>query len=236
MTRVIVFSSDNTNWALQPFTFLMNTFWSELQPVDIAGYTPPPFTLPSNFTFHSIAPTPYPANKFTDGLIEYLSKITDDVFVLMFSDYWLIRGVDHEAINCLSSYLTMHPEAIRLDLTADRLYAFNMADKEPWGRFDIIETPSNSPYQMSTQACLVNRQNLLSILKPGMSPWDFELQGNELLGEKYRVFGTRNYPIRYCNGLGTGHGHDGWVEGIPRHLVDEMKARGYFPNPDKVKP
>jgi hypothetical protein len=234
--RVVCFTSDNTNWALRPFARLFNQFWSELQPVDIAGYTRPQFELPPNFTFRQIAETPYPAEKFTNGLIEYLQRISDEVFCLFFSDYWLTRGVDHEAIGCLASYLTMHPEAIRLDLTADRLYAGGMHDVEAWGRFDIIETPFDSPYQMSTQACIVNRKNLLSILKPNLSPWEMEIGGNELLGKKYRVFGTRQWPVKYCNGIGTGHGPDGWVEGIPAHLVAEMKEAGWFPDASKVKP
>ena len=227
--RVVCFTSDRTQWALQPFAYLFNLFWSSLQVVDVAGYTVPPFRLPTNFRFTQIAPRPYPPQRFTDGVIEYLYNLTDDVFVLMFDDYWLCRGVDHQAIASLADYLTMHPEVIRIDLTADRLYAGDMRDVESWGRLDIVETPASSPYQMSTQCCLVNRRNLLAIIKPGLTPWEFELQGNDMLGDKYRVLGTRQYPVRYANGIGTGHGEDGWTEGIPLAQVAEMIARGYFP-------
>jgi len=223
--RVFVFTCDKYLWCLRPFAYLFNRYWSELQEVVVAGYKPPDFPLPANFSFHSISPNCYPAEKWSNGVIEFLHAVNDDIFVLMLEDYWLTRGVDHQAVGSLADYMRLHPKVVRLDLTTDRLYSGRAEDVESWGRLDLIETPPDSPYQFSLQACLVNRALVLKCLKPNLSPWDVELNGGLLKG--YRVLGTRQWPVRYVIGVGTGHKGIN-VEGIPKEHLNRMKAEGYF--------
>jgi len=197
--RVCVEVNDKNLWALQPFTYLFNLYWSSLQPVTVFGYTRPEFNLPSNFTFFSIDRVNYPANRWSNGLIEFLSTLEESHIVLLLVDYWLCRMVDLRGVSACYEYVRDRHEVLRIDLTADRLYAGGMFDVEPWGCYDIIETPSSTPYQFSTQAGIWNRQLLLSSLVPNRTPWEVEMYSE--IPEGIRILGTRQYPMRYANGI-----------------------------------
>ena len=200
MIRVFVYTSDPYIWCLKPFCYLFNQYWSELQEVIVGGFTPPQFPLPTNFVFHQINRKPYPKEKWSDGLIRLLMDYNDDVFVLLLEDYLLRRTVDHNGISTLANYMRLRDnnDIVRFDLTADRLYGKGMKDIEPWGHYDIIECDKDAMYQMSLQAAIWNRRNLLSLLRPGMTPWEVEIQ-TDMTVQPYRVLGTRQWPVRYAN-------------------------------------
>ena len=239
--RVIVPTCNQYLWAVRPFAWLFNRYWSEMQPVLVGGFQRPEFDLPDNITFRSIDKENYPADRWSDGMMRLLKSIDDHSFVLMLEDYWLVRGVDHAAVESLGEYMRIHDDVLRIDLTADRLHSGRAFDVDTWGHLDIIETPKEAPYQWSTQACIVNRAHMLRCLKPGIAPWEFELRGNELIPDGLRVLGTRQWPVRYINALGMGcteryrteHIRDGLggrtIERIePRH-VKAMRAEGVLP-------
>lgn len=210
---VVVFTSDKYYWALGPFAYLFNTYWSSIQPVTVVGFNPPSFILPNNFTFRSLSSVNYPPERWSDAAIQYLRTADFSHFVWMLEDYWLIRGVDHAGIVALMEYALNHPEVLRIDLTADRLYAGGMFDVEGWGHYDIIETPPSTPYQMSTQAGIWNRQLLLSLLQSNKTAWETEIHTQ--VPPPMRVLGTRQYPIRYANGILKGKLDIGQIQMIP---------------------
>ena len=233
--RVLITTCNRYAWALEPFAYLFNKYWSEQQPVLVGGYAKPGFALPSNFKFHSIDSTNYPPEKWSDGIIKLLNSMDDDVFVLMLEDYWLNRGVNHQAVESLGDYARNHREVLRIDLTTDRLYAGRMFDVDTWGYLDIIETPPDTPYQWSTQACVVNRRHMLRCLQPGIAPWEFELQGNDLIPSGMRVLGTRQSPVHYVNGLGMGCKMKYNAIGLPKEHLDVMLGQGILPPNKRVK-
>lgn len=216
MIRVFVYTSDPYLWCLKPFIFLFNQYWSELQEVIVGGFTHPQFPLPSNFHFHQIDKNPYPKNKWSDGLIHFLNDYRDDVFVLMLEDYLLRRTVDHQGVSTLADYMRMgiNQDVVRLDLTTDRLYGKGMRDIEPWGHYDIIACDKDAPYEMSLQTALWNRKNFLSLLRPGMNPWEVETQ-TDMTKQPYRVLGTRQNLVRYANLMLKGAVMDYELEHIP---------------------
>lgn len=239
--RIVVPTCDAYLWALRPFAYLMNVYWSEMQPVLVGGYSKPDFALPDNFQFRSIDAEDYPPEKWSDGMIKLLRSMDDQVFVLMLEDYWLCRGVDHAAVESLGHYMTIHDDVLRIDLTGDRLHSGRAFDVGTWGHCDLLETPADAPYQWSTQACVVRRDHMLRCLRPGIAPWEFELRGNELIPEGLRVLGTRQWPVRYVNAVGMGsqekyqteHSREGLggktVERIEDDHVQKMKEQGILP-------
>jgi hypothetical protein len=230
--RVLVFSCDKTQWALRPCSYLFNQHWSALQEVVVSGFRRPPFPLPGNWKFMQIAQANYPPEKWTDQVMETLSQIDDDWVVAFMDDYWLKRTVDCEAVRSLYEYVRGAEDVLRVDLTDDRQYAGRARDIGAWGRLDLVETDWDTPYQLSTQAALLHRRHWLSILRPGMSPWEYELQLQDMVKEKFRhlrVLGTRQSPVRYVNGLGMGHGDKGWTEGLDPVVVQDMRKWGWFP-------
>jgi hypothetical protein len=231
--KVVVTTCAKLYWTLRPFAFLFNTFWSSLQEVVIVGYEPIPFQLPDNFSFHSIAPQSYPAKEWSTGLIEFLENFNDDYFIWSFEDYWLVRGVNHPAVSSLESYMGCHPDVLRVDLTGDRLNSGRAIDRGTWGHLDMIETPPGSQYCLSTQMAVMSRRNLLKIMRPHLTPWQYELQDEvKILGE-LRVMGTRQMPVRYTIGWGTNHkDEDGNLipntTSIPKRHLDFLNERDWF--------
>lgn len=204
--KVVCITSDKYMWALKPFSFMFNRYWDEKQEVMVAAYSTPE-GLPSNFSHMIIDNTPYPAEKYVDGLIRILSSIKEEFVVLLLEDYWMYRPVDLYAIDALSTYMSMNHNILRVDLTGDRLYAGGMMDIGFYEHYDIIEAPQ-SQYQLSMQAGLWNRALLLDVChylpKNLHSPWDLELEGTTIVnkfGERMKVIGTRQWPVRYANAV-----------------------------------
>ena len=201
---VVVLTSERYHWALRPFAYLFNLYWSELQPVVVVTDRLPAFQLPGNFQAESVSQgQPLPKERWSDGLMEALDHLPASHFVLLLEDYWLTRTVDHAGVQSLAYYAELHPNVLRVDLTDDRQYNGHAQDIEAWGHYDLVETPGTSEYQMSLQAGIWNRLLLRSVLRPGLSPWEVELQlSPELHGRKdLRVVGTRQSPLRYANVL-----------------------------------
>ena len=227
MIRVLLPICDKHLWVLQPFSYLFNKFWSEQQPVLVAGFKTPDFQLPKNFAFKSLGPVDPGPQVWSDQLMKALDCIPDDHIVLMLEDYWLCRGVDHKGVETLHEYCKLHPEVIRMDLTADRLYAGGMFEVDRYGSYDIVETNSETPYQMSTQAAIWHRSKLLSLLKPGMNPWEVEVQTT--IKEPMRVLGSRQWPVRYSNVFNSAKGEEmQQLDLIPKEHIDYMRSKGWI--------
>ena len=198
--RIVVPVYNKRHWALQPFSILFNKYWGGS--IDVMCYSIPNMQLPSNFHLMSVDPVDFPRDKWVDGLLLYLKNISDKAVVIMLEDYWLIRKVDTDGVSKLAGIID--DNILRIDLTADRLYAGGMKDVGYVGHYDIIEAPG-SQYQMSLQAGIWNRELLIEVLEKlpikNHSAWDVELDGTNIVNSgNYRVFGTRQYPVRYING------------------------------------
>jgi hypothetical protein len=240
-TPILVYTCDAYADVVPGFAYLLGVFWSQLQPVYIAGTKS--FPLPPNFTWLEVESRV--AERWSDGLIEALRQMNEPVFIWMLEDYYLCRQVDNAAIESLAEYMMMHPDVLKIDLTGDRLHSGAADDVDYWGHVDLLRTPWETPYQYSTQCALWNREHLLSILRPEMSPWDFELQDKK--PEHLHVLGTRQWPVRYVNFIGMGlekdeyrtehirHGLGGTtIERIPDDHVAFMHDHNLFPKDRKL--
>jgi len=232
MINVYVFTSEKYLWALEPFAYLFNTYWSEQQPCTIVTDVVPDFELPSNFNVSTISDNnPLPQKQWSNGLIAMLTNIKDEHFVFLLEDYWIVRKVDNTGIETLAEYIHNHPKILRMDLTDDRQYAGDMKDIGAWGHYDIVETPNDSPYQMSLQAGIWNRRLLLKLIRPDLTPWEVELYLSPTLHERkdMRVVGTRQRPIRYINAFRGGDSEKVLnLEGIPNEHLEVMRSRGWI--------
>lgn len=235
MVRVFVITCDKYAFALKGFAHQFGKYWSELQPVVVCGYNQPDTPLPANFTFFSIAPQEYPSSQWTTGLIEVLRHFDDTHLAIMLEDYWLCRGVNHQAVNTLYEFCCFNPQVLRMDLTDDRQYNGHVHDHESspyYGYNDIVETPADSPYQSSLQAGIWNRHLLLEVLQPGESAWQFEIGKT---GENIRnrpdlkVLGTRQRPVRYANIFRGGDTSQLNLTYLLPQDIEELKAIGAIP-------
>lgn len=211
--KIVIPSYSKTYWCLRPFTHLFNKYWNtSTGNAVILHYPKIPFNLPNNFELHQVHYKDYPRHKWADGVIEYLEEIDDKSIILLLEDYWIVRKVNTEMIHILSSLIQNNDDILRVDLTTDRLYAGGMRDVGYVEYIDLIEAPG-SPYQMSLQAGIWHRENLLKVLnelsKNTRSSWEVEMRGTTILNEKFpdlKVLGTRQYPLRYENGVNDNKG------------------------------
>lgn len=229
---VVVMTSEKYLWAIPPFAYLFNRYWSELQTVLLVSDVKPTYKLPKNFLIRSMnANEPLPKEKWSNGLIVTLNNIKADHFVLMLEDYWLVRTVDHHGVETLAQYCRENSNVLRMDLTDDRFFAGDKRDIGAYGHYDLVETPPSSPYQMSLQAAIWNRHHLLSIMRPDLSPWEVELQISSALQkrEDLRVIGTRQCPVRYANVFQGGEPHElKNTDRIPDEHLQHMKGQGWI--------
>ena len=209
--KVIVLTSDNYLNALRPFAWLFNKYWHERnnQEVIVAGFRPPPFDLPSNFTFFSIGDqTNYPVTKWSNALIKVMSHFPQEkVFCLMLEDYWITEPVWTDEVYMLERYMKQFGYVLKMDLFTDRRYANGVTDYAMCGHIPLIKSAFDSPYHMSLMCGLWNRNQLLNILIPDESPWDIEIVGTSRLAEKkddVLVLGTKSWtdnpdtcPVRH---------------------------------------
>lgn len=195
--RVIVYSSDKTQWSLRPFAHLFNLYWSRDQRVRVFGNSDLPFALPSNFVYESVGAFK-PVTEWTTDFIAALNRLDDDVICALMDDYWLNRQVNTQAVRWCYDYMLQHPDVARFDLTTDRLYAAGIVDYCKIGYLDVIKSDPKSPYHFSLQAALWRRKSLLACLTPHETPWDAEMKGDaRLRASGALVLGTRQSPVHY---------------------------------------
>lgn len=231
-TPVCVVTSSKYQWALRPFSYLFETYWSQLQPVTVITDARLEFALSTSFSIFQVGDgKPLPPNRWSDALLAYLEQLAHSHCILMLEDYWLIRTVDHRGIETLAEYARSHGDVLRMDLTDDRQYNGKAKDIGAWGHYDLVETPGDSEYQMSLQAGIWNRDLLKSVLRSGMSPWEVELHlGPALHGRSdLRVIGSRQSPLRYINAFKSDKGFELQnLERLPSEHLEEIRRRGWL--------
>lgn len=207
--KTVVFTSDNHSWLLRGFFHQwakygkLNSLAHDPLEIEVAGYTKP-YALPKDVSFYSIgAFSDYPVSKWSDGAIKYFEAIPDDLVLVLLEDYWMIRNVNRQAIFIAYGYMTDHPEVIRFDLAADRVFNHSARYSGSYGALDICEAKGD--YALSLQASLFRRKLLLEVLRPGETPWEAELNGSFRLNQmSYRVVGSYQWPMNYFIAMNKG--------------------------------
>lgn len=230
--RILVTTSDKYLPALKPFAWLLRKYWVPTPDVVVAGFSVPNFELPDNFTFLSIGnQSDYPFSKWSDALYSALERFTDEAFILMLEDYFVTRPVNTSAVRILFDYAIQFGYVLKIDLCADRLYAYG-ADLE-YGHvayLDLIKSMPGSPYHMSLWPGIWRRDNLLKCLIPHESPHDLEIIGTTRVShmQDLLVLGTRNYPLKITLGLRGGDSSKINLSELAPNDVEEMRALGFF--------
>lgn len=204
--QTVILTSDVSMWAVQPQLYLIEKYWKWHGLITIGGYTRPEFSLPAGVEFVSIGKfADYPINFWTNGLINLLNMVEDEVILFMMDDYWLFRDVDDRALRLMTDYMLTHIEVKRFCCCTDRLGAKGITDYGRLGHLDVIKSDPASPYHFSYQASLWQRRDLLNILYPGETPWQSEMHGDAILQQQEAlVLGTRQAPMRYTIALQRG--------------------------------
>jgi hypothetical protein len=218
---------------LRPFAFLFNTFWDEEQEVRVFGYKPNYKILndlPSNFVFYSIDRTCYPADRWSDGLIQLVRILQVEHFILFLEDFWLYDNVCLNQINSLVGYMFLNKDVLRMDLTNERISKKGAQIIEHFDGIGIVDAGLPSKYSMSFQVGIWNSELALKVLQEGETPWKAEINGtkrvNAMKGE-LRVLGTDKRPVRY-QPVYRNHKRQLKIDKIPTHLMNVIMKRGWL--------
>jgi hypothetical protein len=229
--RIVVMTSDKSLWCLQGFAYQWQKYcgW----PVEVCGFSKPDFKLPENFRFYSLGKfEDYPARNWSDALLEVFSLFQEEQIAIFLEDYFLVRQIPQNIFHLADTFMKVSTDAIRFDLTSDRLYSGNIRDVGHFENFDIIQS-FDSPYQISLQAAVWNKSRLKELIEPGMSPWEIEMVGSKKMEERpdLKVYGTRQWPVRYQIMVRAGEldlSGDWMVppRQLSRNDLEELKAYG----------
>lgn len=214
--KIICLTSDHGNWLLRGFLHQWGKYCK--LPVTIMGFTDPQIPgddspdqiwRPQIWDFRSIGQfADYPKERWSDGLIRALGMAKDDQVLLVLEDYWLTRQVNLHALRVAEHLLHSDPGILRFDLSSDRMYSGiehpgviaqgTRVELGAFGDVDVFESLAPE-YRFSTQASMFNTMALLSVLVPGESPWECELNTNMRLQGRpdLRVLATYQWPFRY---------------------------------------
>ncbi len=216
--KICVLTNNNHLWLLLGFQYLWNKYCG--LPVTIYGFDSPNNLFP-NFEFKSLGKQ-LPAEKWSDGLLMMLDDIEDDYFIFMLEDYWLYEQVNNEAVSTLVNSLLGH-DCLRLDLSGNRAAYKQCFKTGDLARYDIVETPIDTPYQMSFQAAIWHKENLREILRSGEGPWQSEIEGSKRVTK--RVLGTKPAVIKYQ----PVWQHNRWkLDKLKTDDIEYLKRRGWI--------
>lgn len=245
--QVIVMTSDNYHHLLGGFLSQWDKYFSysmhEERNIVVCSFTQDKTikTLKRqyDFRFYSIGNfTDYPANKWSDALINVLDNVADKQFVLMLEDYWLCRPVDVTAVKMLYDYAKQFENVLKIDLCADRLnsdpqgYFYNFNTYDNCGYLDLIKSPQGRQYQMSLWAGVWNREQMKRFIIPGERAQEIELNGTTRVNhfDDVLVLGTRQQPVLHANIIQSGkqgpiYKTDSWK--IKDSDLEELRKLGY---------
>ena len=231
--RIVILTSDVTDWALQGWFCLLNKYWPEHPPVVVGGFTPPKFPLDAEFIRLGRF-VDYPVTKWSDALIALLEAIPDEFFIWTMDDFWLLRRVDDRGVRLLWDYISSHSELARIDLTADRVLAHGARDAGVLDHLQLITNEHPVPYLLSLQTGIWRKSALRAYLVPGESPWQVELEGTtRMLRAGANVLGTREVPVRHLIAIQQGRlaldgGYQGTEYALSHEDEIELRQKGFL--------
>ncbi len=169
----------------------------------------------------------YPANKWSDALINVLDNVADEIFLLMLDDYWLTRPVDTVALNMMYDYMQQFQNVLKLDVAYDRLGAWG-ADLhyDTLGYLDLVKSNHASQYHMSLWGGLWRRDLMKQILIPSETAQQIELNGTTRLaqyGDEMLVLGTRQAPLLHANVIQNAEWNQDVMVGLPALKESDRK-------------
>jgi len=137
--------------------------------------------------------------EFSDQLIKELSTLSNEYLWYTLDDYFIVEPIEWAVYESIfrrwkMDCLRLQPNVVYASLP----YRFERID---W----ILKQAPESEYHVSMSTSIWRREYFLSCLKPGLNPWQTELERPEKLGDVYFV---PELPFWYINGTIKGQ----WTE------------------------
>lgn len=170
--KILVATSDNYSFLLEPFYNLFNIFWPE-QHIVFLGFdkTKVP-KLPNNCDFYSLGRQKDFGKIWSDPLIPFLEKLEDEYFVFTVEDVMLLDYVDMDKIKLLEDEIKFNNASKALLDSHLNKYA------TPYKK-GLMVMNQTAPYRSSLHPAIWKKEYFMKFLKPGYTAWDFEVLNDE---------------------------------------------------------
>lgn len=151
---------------LPGFAHLFNKYMGPEYPIEVVTDTPVTRKLPTNFQVRVMGP-----GSWGSIMLDATSGLPPEIkqpLLFLFDDYWLRAPVDEGRVAQMLA---------TLDEGADKADLSNNTNHFPhhlWRR-SLIAADQTAPYRASTQPAIWDIHYFRSLIRPEMSPWQFEL-------------------------------------------------------------
>jgi hypothetical protein len=172
-TAVLVLSCDKYADAWKPFFSLFRKFWPQCPYPVYLGTNKKKEEFPGVTVVLSGE-----AKDWSTDTKKILEQIPENYVIVLLEDYFLLGQVDQPWLSECLDYMQknnaafMRIASFRKD--HEPMYAFEGATCQE--RFGI--TRADAPFRLNLQAGIWNKNELISLLKEGESPWEFEVNGS----------------------------------------------------------
>jgi hypothetical protein len=199
--KILIPTCDQYIHLVEGLMYTVNKFWDVNSKFYILGYKPPEYDLYNNWNFVSLGEDKG-AQEWSNDLIRYFQTFTDEYFINMIDDSLMTRQSDTAQIRLALDYMVNHPKVQKIFLHGSLTYNRHMfgditytAIDELNGFYDVNQT---ARYRTSLQSAIWSRQYFLKLLKPNISPWQFETQ--HIMNDGARILTTlNNHPTMYSH-------------------------------------
>lgn len=181
--------------------YSLSKFWSSKNEFIILGYSEPKFRLEENWKFISMGQD-YGPQSWSNGLINFFTNFEEDYFIYMIDDTVMTRTSDIDKIELAFKYMLENDDVKKCFLQGSLTTGGKslLGDIEYYPVKDLNnyfhDINQFADYRTSVQSSIWSTNYFLGMLKPNLSPWDFELQ--HIKNDGYRILTTlENHPAMF---------------------------------------
>lgn len=201
--KVIIPTCDKYIHIVEALMYSLKKYWSANNEFIILGYSEPDFKLYDNWKFVSMG-TDTGAVNWSNDLLKFFDTFEDEYFINMIDDTVMTRLADIYKIETAFKYMMKNKEVKKCFLQG----SLSVGGKDLLGEIDYFpvneldnlfyDINQTADYRTSIQSAIWSTKYFLEVLKPNLTPWDFELQ--HLKNDGARILTTRSsHPIMFSH-------------------------------------
>ena len=167
-------------------------------------------------------------------LIDYLSKLDDELIIFGLDDYLLSNFIDLDAYEDLLDYIEDDYSigAAKLGISPSyRIADYEMLDDH------VYALKKEANYSATTQLCVWRRKFLIDVLSRVQNPWQFELMGSDYIKSTgAKIIGSLKMPLRYPEPSSISSRHPDKISVFGNRVsdIEECIKRGYLNEKDLI--
>lgn len=213
--------------------WLFKEYWPSFSQynVKILGYDRPDYQLPVNVEFISMGPQVGGAAMWSTDLRKVF-ETAEETFIYMMDDMFVNAPFDEKLVETLAELVNNNEQVVRASLVNDPGPFTNASHFLNINGYDIVQLSQTANYRNSTQPSIWKKEYLLRFMRPGLTPWKFELDGmEEAKNDGKIVIGTsETYAMYSYEGVrvpprGQGPNHPN-LSLLPQSCVERMRSEG----------